>query len=289
MEKELQELERRLAQALTSSVVPMDTVLRYVGSVSGKRLRPKLVFLSARLFGEINERVMRTALFVELLHTATLIHDDVVDASSTRRGQPSVNARWDNKTAVLAGDYLLSKAMLLLAEPEDNAILKEMMRMTMEMSEGEVMQSEDCGIRNAELGIRNAELASGGNNSEFRIPNSELYLGVIRRKTAALMRACCVGGALGGTENGTPKGSPTEWEVKRRMDLIGEFGVNFGMAFQMRDDIMDDDDPEITAMAKTFLPEYLDKAYKALDAMEPRVRDTTAIEELRLMVASLQL
>lgn len=263
MEKELQELERRLAETLTSSVIPMDTVLRYAGSVSGKRLRPKLVFLSARLFGEINEQVMRTALFVELLHTATLIHDDVVDASSTRRGQASVNARWDNKTAVLAGDYLLSKAMLLLAEPEDSAILKEMMRMTMEMSEGEVMQSEEL-ARSEEL-VRSEE-------------QSLLYLGVIRRKTAALMRACCVGGALAGTENG-----------ERRMELIGEFGVNFGMAFQMRDDIMDDDDPEITAMAKKLLPEYLDKTNKALDALEPRVRDTAALEELRLMAASLYL
>ena len=283
MEKELQELETRLAEMLTSSAVSLDTVLRYVGAVSGKRLRPRLVFLSARLFGEINERVRRTALFVELLHTATLIHDDVVDKSDTRRGQPSVNARWGNKTAVLAGDYLLSKAMLLLAEPSDSNILAEMLSTAMEMSEGELMQSEECGIRNAELGIRNAELASGGNNSEFRIPNSELYLGVIRRKTAALMRACCVGGALAGMGNG-------EWRTEngeRKIEMVEAFGVNYGLAFQMRDDIMDDDDPEITAIAKKLLPEYVDKAYKALDAMEPWVKDAEALEELRLMVAKL--
>ena len=276
MKKEMENFELIFKEAMSSEVVPMDEIMAYVASAKGKRLRPTLVFLSAKLFGEINETTRRTALFVEMLHTATLIHDDVVDASSTRRGQPSVNARWDNKTAVLAGDYLLSKAMLLLAEPSDSNILAEMLSTAMEMSEGELMQSE-------ELGVRSMGLLTPKAHSSLLTPNSSLYLGVIRRKTAALMRACCVGGALAGMGNG-------EWRTEngeRKIEMVEAFGVNYGLAFQMRDDIMDDDDPEITAIAKKLLPEYVDKAYKALDAMEPWVKDAEALEELRSMVAKL--
>ena len=250
----MQELERRLAEALTGSMVPMDTVMRYVSSVSGKRLRPRLVFLSARLFGEVNERVRRTALFVELLHTATLIHDDVVDESDTRRGQLSVNARWNNKTAVLAGDYLLSKAMLQLAEPSDSPILKVMLSTAMEMSEGELMQ-----------------------NKEFGVKSEGFYLEIIKRKTAALMRACCVGGALAGMDENTE-------DRRQKTELVGDWGLNFGLVFQMQDDILDDDDPEITKMAKALLPAYLEKANKALDALEPWVKDEWALKELRSLI-----
>ena len=246
MKTEMQELERRLSEALTGSVVPMDRVMRYVGAASGKRLRPRLVFLSARLFGEINETARRTALFVELLHTATLIHDDVVDESDTRRGQPSVNAKWDNKTAVLSGDFLLSKAMLQLTEPSDSLILKEMLETTMTMSEGELIQlSEDVQQK------------------------TELYLEIIKRKTAMLIRACCVGGALAAGATEEP------------IQLVRAFGLNLGLVFQMRDDILDDDDPAITALAEQLLPEYLDKALKALDALAPLAKDPEAWEELK--------
>ena len=108
MKNELEAFELAFSEVLSSEVLSMDRILGYIASVKGKRLRPRLVFLTARLFGEPNETTMRTALFVEMLHTATLIHDDVVDGSEFRRGQPSVNAQWDTNTAVLTGDYLLA-------------------------------------------------------------------------------------------------------------------------------------------------------------------------------------
>lgn len=252
----MEDIERRLAEVLSSSVLPMDAVLRHVGAVSGKRLRPQLVFMSARLFGEINESTRRVALFVELLHTATLIHDDVVDGSDIRRGQASVNSRWDSKTAVLAGDYLLSKAILLLSNPEDQLILKEMLGTAMVMSEGELMQN-----RSQETEDRSQK-------------DSALYLDIIERKTARLIRACCVCGAM------SVMGEETD-DRRRKLELIGDFGLNMGLVFQMRDDILDDDNAEDTALAQSLLPKYLDKALKALEALTPYAEDLDVLEELR--------
>jgi len=251
MKKEMEEFELRLAEALRGSVLPMDEVLRYVEAVPGKRLRPRLVFLTASLFGEINDATRRTALFVELLHTATLIHDDVVDGSDTRRGRPSVNAHWDNQVAVLAGDYLLAKAIRLLSDPEDHLILKEMLDVAMGMSEGELLQ-------NGELRVENGEL---------RVENGELYLEIITRKTARLIQACCVCGALSVTGE--------------KMELVGTFGIYLGLLFQMRDDILDADDPATAALAERLLPEYLDKALKALDALAPYINNKEAFSSLR--------
>ena len=247
-------------EAMSSEVVPMDEIMAYVASAKGKRLRPTLVFLSAKLFGEINETTRRTALFAEMLHTATLIHDDVVDGSNVRRGQDSVNAHWDNKTAVLAGDYLLAKAMKLLSDPADHLILKEMLGAVLAMSEGEMLQ-------NAEFGIRNSEYGCQKNNSEF-------YLNVIERKTARLIRACCVGGALSVI--------PTNFPLSTfHFPLFSDFGLSLGMVFQMRDDILDADNPEITALAEQLLPEYLDKTLKALDALKPHIINQEALASLR--------
>lgn len=240
--------EAEFAKLLSSNTFPMDDVLRYVAGAKGKRLRPMLVFLTAKLFGEINDTSRHTALFVELLHTATLIHDDVVDDSDKRRGQASVNAHWNNATAVLTGDYLLSKAMLQLIDPTSSPILKEMLSTTMAMSEGELMQ-----------------------NAEFGIRNSELYLNIIERKTARLMKACCVGGALS-------VGATDEQVTK-----VGEFGLNYGMVFQMRDDILDADNSETTALAKQLLPAYLDRTSKALDALKPMSKNASAWETLRAL------
>lgn len=244
MKKEMEEFELRFAEALRGSVLPMDEVLRYVEAAPGKRLRPRLVFLTASLFGEINDATRRTALFVELLHTATLIHDDVVDGSDTRRGRPSVNAHWDNQVAVLAGDYLLAKAMRLLSNPEDHLILQQMLDVAMSMSEGELLQ-----------------------NGELRVENGELYLEIITRKTARLIQACCVCGALSVT------GEKTE--------LVGNYGINLGLMFQMRDDILDADNPSTAALAERLLPEYLDKALKALNAMVPYINNKEAFSSLR--------
>lgn len=222
--------DRKFAEAMSSPTLPMDEVLRYVKEGKGKRLRPRLVFMAAKLFGEINESTWRTALFVELLHTATLVHDDVVDASDERRGRPSVNAKWDNKTAVLCGDHLLSKAMLVLSDPSDNTILVEMLNTALAMSEGELMQN-----RKQETGDTRQD-----------------YLNIIERKTARLMKACCIGGAL------------SVGASEEQVAAAGEFGLNYGMMFQMRDDIAD---AENVAMAKALLPLYEEKTLTALKTL----------------------
>ena len=246
MENELECFERAFEAVMTSDVVPMDAIMRYVTSVRGKRLRPRLVFLSARLFGEVNDITRRAALFVELFHTATLIHDDVVDGSDIRRSQASVNARWDSKAAVLAGDYLLAKAMAQLSEPSDHSILKEMLNVAMVMSEGELMQA-----------------------APHRAALAVAYLDVIERKTARLIRACCVGGAL------------SVHAPQTLINKVGDFGLNLGLVFQMRDDILDNDDSTAAALARQLLPEYLDKALKALDALTPYIKDKEAHHALR--------
>ena len=255
MKQEIEYFERRFAELLRGTTLPMDAVMRYVGTASGKRLRPLLVYQSARLFGDINDCTRRTALFVELLHTATLIHDDVVDEADVRRGQASVNARFGNKTAVLAGDYLLSKAMLLLAEPTDGPILKVMLETAMTMSEGEMVQSEELGVRSEELGVG----------------SEERYLDIITRKTARLIQTCCVCGAMGVLEPGE----------REKLEKIGGLGLNLGLVFQMRDDILDRDDPATTALAEKLLPEYLNQTLQSLEALAGVAKRPEVIEEFR--------
>jgi octaprenyl-diphosphate synthase len=259
MKKELEEFEVTFNEVLSSEVVSMDRILGYIASVKGKRLRPKLVFLAAELFGEANETTMRTALFVEMLHTATLIHDDVVDGSDFRRGLPSVKAKWDTNTAVLTGDYLLAKAMSLLAGPSDYPILHEMLEVAMKMSEGEMMQS---GKQRTENGKRRTE------------NEKELYIEIIERKTAQLIRACCLGGALSVLEEKTE-------DRRQKLELVGEFGLNLGLVFQMRDDILDNDDEMATVVAEQQLPLYLEKALKGLEALAPLVKSQEAWSQLR--------
>ena len=245
---ELERFERSFEGALKSDTLPMDRVMRYVTDAKGKRLRPILVYLTAKLLGEINDVTHRTALFVEMIHTATLIHDDVVDASDTRRGQPSVNARWSNASAVLAGDYVLSKAILLLLNDQD--ILQEMMASTAAMSEGELIQNE------------------------MKVHpdwDETLYLEIITRKTAMLLRSCCVGGAI---------------SVGTCPDLlrpVANYGLNLGIVFQMRDDILDADDALSVRLAQKLLPVYLEKTLKALSALEPLARDHTAFDSLKAL------
>ena len=151
MENEMKEFERVFIDSLRGTTVPMDTVLGHVAAAKGTRLRPRLVFLSALLFGDINDSTRRTAQFVEMLHTATLIHDDVIDESDVRRGQATVNAVWGNTTAVLSGDYLLTKAMKILSNPVDLEILQEMLSTVMMMVEGEMMQSGKLRAESGEL------------------------------------------------------------------------------------------------------------------------------------------
>lgn len=247
MENEMEQFEKAFGAAMASEVVPMDDMMRYVNLARGKRLRPRLVFLSARLFGGTNDVTLRTALFVELFHNATLIHDDVVDDSDMRRGQPSVKAKWNNPAAVLAGDFLLSKALTQLSHPSDQPILKEMLQTAIAITEGELVQVLSP--------LREAKVSE--------------YLEMIERKTARLIRSCCVGGAL------------SVQASEEAINKIGAFGLNLGLVFQMRDDILDDDVPEITPLAKQLLPDYLDKTLKDLEALTPYIHDKEALAALR--------
>ena len=260
MEKEMERFEKAFEAAMASDVAPMDEMVRYAATVRGKRLRPRLVFLSARLFGVVNDATRRTALFVELFHTATLIHDDVVDGSDLRRGQPSVNARWGGRSAVLAGDYLLAKALAQLSESSDQAVLREMLAVAMAMSEGELLQAAVFDNRHCEGGTTEATRRLTDRREVTH------YLNVIEHKTARLIRACCIGGAL---------------SVHAPSDVInkvGDFGLHLGLVFQMRDDLLDN---ENTVWAQQLLPEYLDRTLKALDALTPYIKDKDAQNALR--------
>ena len=243
---EMQQFEAFFKKTLHADTEPMNSIMHYVLDTQGKRMRPILLLLSAKLFGEPNEQTLRAATFVEMVHSATLIHDDVVDDANARRKKASVKARFGNLSAVLAGDYLLAKAILLLSNPDDHDILQEMLSTTAAMSEGELMQTivADC--------VSQSE-------------KTTQYLNIITRKTALLMRSCCMAGAL--SVNASPE----------QIQQIADFGLNFGILFQLRDDIIDG---ENTAKAQALLPEYLQntldslKSFPASETLEA-LRDLT--------------
>ena len=239
----------------------MDSIMCYVHESKGKRLRPILVLLSAKLFGEVNAQTLRAATFVEMVHSATLIHDDVVDDSDLRRSHASVKAQFGNLSAVLAGDYLLAKAMLLIANDTD--IMNEMLRTTMAMSEGELMQNA--------VGL--SYHGSRCDATQQRLPHCDSptahYLEIITRKTALLMRSCGAAGAM--SVNATPE----------QIQQISDFGLNFGILFQLRDDILDG---ENTEQAKALLPFYYDKTLKALEGFPPS-EITAAVRDLTVFCA----
>ena len=270
---EMTQFEAFFEKTLHAETEPMDSIMQYVLDSRGKRMRPILVLLGAKLFGEVNEQTLRAATFVEMVHSATLIHDDVVDDSNLRRNHASVKAHFDNLSAVLAGDYLLAKAMLLLAQPDDYAIMQEMLRTTAAMSEGELMQ----GARS--LSLRSLRPIEGSKGRDKKVESSigrpldELrdlnYLDIITRKTALLMRSCCVAGAL--SVNATPE----------QVQQISDFGLNFGILFQLRDDLLDEENIE---QAKALLPIYYEKALKALEGFPPS-EITTALRDLTVFCA----
>lgn len=204
--EELKHFNLLLDEELTVESQPLSSVFQHVLLAKGKQLRPILVLLSAKLFGEINDKTYRAALFVETVHTATLIHDDVIDESGLRRGKPSVNVGWGNRTAVLSGDYLLSKAVLNLSENGDYDILSEVLRTACLMSEGELMQSDKA--------------------AHFDINESD-YFNIITRKTATLMEVCCKTGAFSVDAD------------RQKISALAQFGKYLGIAFQIRDDIFD--------------------------------------------------
>jgi len=192
--------------SVRSQVPLLDRIMGYVVRTRGKQMRPMFVILSARLFGEAGEATYRAASLVELLHTATLVHDDVVDGSPERRGFFSVFALWKSKVSVLVGDYLLAKGLLLALDNGDFEVLRIMSRAVKEMSEGELLQME---------------------KSRFLDMDEASYYTIIRSKTASLLAAACAAGALSSTGDAV---------LAERMRELGEW---VGMAFQIRDDLFD--------------------------------------------------
>jgi octaprenyl-diphosphate synthase len=203
---ELNYFQEQFTQVLKSNVALIDLITKYLLKQKGKKIRPILVILSAKLVGNVNERTYVAANLVELLHTATLIHDDVVDEAKTRRGIASINAVWKNKAAVLIGDYLLSKGLLISLEAHEYNFLQYTSEAVRRMSEGELLQIQKA---------RNFDATE------------ETYFKVISDKTASLLKSCCKMGALSATSN------------EEHVDRLGVFGENLGIAFQLQDDYLD--------------------------------------------------
>ncbi|PWG80040.1 polyprenyl synthetase family protein [Pararcticibacter amylolyticus] len=206
IEKELDDFEGKFKSSMKSSVPLLDRITHYIVKRKGKQIRPMFVFFSASLCGGITEATYRAATFVELIHTATLVHDDVVDNSYERRGFFSVNALWKNKVAVLVGDYLLATGMLLALNNDDFNLLKIISDTMKEMSEGELLQMEKA---------RRLDISE------------DIYYEVIRQKTATLIASCCACGAASA-------GADAATVAKMRL-----FGEKTGMAFQIKDDLFD--------------------------------------------------
>jgi octaprenyl-diphosphate synthase len=202
----IEAFEQVFRQSIRSKVGLVDLVTKYIVRQKGKKVRPILVLLSGELCGGINEKTYRGATLVEILHTATLVHDDVIDDADTRRGLASINAVWKNKIAVLMGDYLLSKGLLLSLENDDFQFLKIISTSVRRMSEGEIHQIQK---------IRKLDMDEG------------TYLAIIGDKTASLLSTCCEIGAASATQD----------QEQRR--LLREFGEAVGIAFQIRDDMLD--------------------------------------------------
>lgn len=206
IKKELALFEINFKKIMISKTPLLDKITHYIIKRKGKQMRPMFVMLSAGITGGITDRTYRAASLIEMIHTATLVHDDVVDDAMERRGFFSINAIWKNKVAVLVGDYLLSKGLQLAAEYDDFDFLKLISNATKEMSEGELLQIEKA----RRLDIEEA-----------------VYFEIIRQKTASLIAACC---ATGAASTGAPK------NVVEEMRLLGE---NIGIAFQIKDDLFD--------------------------------------------------
>lgn len=206
IQNEIATFELKFRDLMKSRVVLLDQIMNYIVKRKGKQLRPMFVFLAAHINGGVTDSTYRGAALIELLHTATLVHDDVVDDSLYRRGFFSVNALWKNKIAVLVGDYLLSRGLLLSVDHGDFGLLKLVSNAVREMSEGELLQMEKA---------RRLDI------------NEEVYYEVIRQKTASLIASCCAVGA-------ESAGATAEQVAQMR-----RFGELAGMAFQIKDDLFD--------------------------------------------------
>ena len=210
--EELNTFEKKFADSVKSQTVPnmktnlLDRIMKYVIKRKGKQLRPMFVFLSAKLHGPVNESTYRAAALVELLHTATLVHDDVVDESLERRGFFSINAMWKNKIAVLLGDYLLAKGLLLSTSNNDFEHLHILSEAVKQMSEGELLQLDKA----RKLNLK-----------------EDIYFEIIRNKTASLLSSACSVGAYSTSKDA---------DITAKMKLFGE---KVGIAFQIKDDLFD--------------------------------------------------
>lgn len=209
---ELDVFEKRFRESMRSHVPLLDKITWYIVKRKGKQIRPMLVLLSARLFGPINEATYTAASLVELLHTATLVHDDVVDDAYERRGFFSINALWKNKIAVLVGDFLLSQGLLLSIRENQTRLLEIVSRAVKEMAEGELLQME----KSRRLDIQES-----------------IYFDIIRQKTASLIAAACSAGAAATTDDAFT------------IEQMRLFGEKTGIAFQIKDDLFDFGDDDI--------------------------------------------
>lgn len=210
VQDEMEQFELRFQQEMKSNVPLLDKITHYIIKRKGKQMRPLFIFLTAKMLGKISDQTYDAASLVELLHTATLVHDDVVDDAHERRGFFSVNALWKNKVAVLVGDYMLSRVLLLSIEKENVKLLEIVAKAVRDMSEGELLQIEKA---------RKLDITE------------EIYFEVIRQKTASLIATCCEAAAIS----------------VQRSDLAPQmrhFGELVGLAFQLKDDIFDYGDSE---------------------------------------------
>jgi octaprenyl-diphosphate synthase len=212
IETELKNFEDHFRESMRSEVPLLDKITYYIVKSKGKQVRPMFVFLAAKLFGEVQDTTYTAAALIELLHTATLVHDDVVDDAYERRGFMSINALWKNKIAVLVGDYLLSKGLLLALDNNQFQMLKIVSTAVKEMSEGELLQIEKA----RKLDIK-----------------EEIYFEIIRKKTASLIASACSAGAASVID---------DKEIIEKMRFLGE---TIGICFQIKDDLFDYGDLDI--------------------------------------------
>jgi octaprenyl-diphosphate synthase len=206
VQKELKAFESYFRKSMSSQVPLLDKITYYIVQRKGKQIRPMFVFLCAKLFGEVNNSTYTAASLIELLHTATLVHDDVVDDANKRRGFFSINALWKNKIAVLVGDYLLSKGLLLAIDNDEFKLLHIVSTAVKEMSEGELLQIEKA---------RRLDI------------DEQIYFDIIRQKTASLIAAACGAGAFSTSKD------------EAILDRIIAFGTKVGICFQIKDDLFD--------------------------------------------------
>ena len=208
IKKEMELFEGKFLKSMNSNVPLLNRITHYVVNRKGKQMRPMFVFITAKMLtnGKIDDKVYRAASVIELIHTATLVHDDIVDSSNMRRGFFSLNALWKNKIAVLVGDFLLSKGMLLCIDNDDFDLLKLISKSVKDMSQGELLQIEKA---------RRLDI------------DEKIYFEIIRKKTASLISSCC---ALGASASGVSKD---------KINQLADFGEKIGIAFQLKDDLFD--------------------------------------------------